>query len=65
MNALELFRSGMDTVEIAGELRVSEAVASRLVYERRCQEMSLPVESVPCRRPNVNSTLDRHGAWRA
>lgn len=35
-SALELFRLGLDTVEIAKRLNVTEAVASRLVFEQRC-----------------------------
>ena len=43
MAALELFRSGLDTVEIAKRLGVSEAVASRMVFEQRSQERGLHV----------------------
>lgn len=49
MTALELFRSGMDTKEIAHKLSVdlgrdiSEALASQMVFEQRSEERSLPI----------------------
>jgi transposase len=36
---------GLDTVEIAERIGVSEAVASRRVYVQRCREKGLPVET--------------------
>ena len=49
MTALELFRSGLDTKEIAQALTahfkryISEAVASRMLHEQRCAERGLAV----------------------
>lgn len=44
-SAYALFLMGLDTVEIAERLGVSEAVASRRVYVQRCREKGLPVET--------------------
>jgi hypothetical protein len=35
------FRSGLDTVDIAALMNVSEAVVSRRIYEQRCHERGL------------------------
>lgn len=49
MTALELFRTGLDTKQIASALsahfkrEISEAVASRMLHEQRCAEIGLPV----------------------
>ncbi len=47
--ALALFRSGKDTVQISHLLKVSESVASSLVYGARCREKVLPIETVTYR----------------
>lgn len=44
-SAYALFLMGLDTVEIANRLGVSEAVASRRVYVQRCREKGLSVET--------------------
>lgn len=41
MTALDLFRSGMDTVQIAQRLNITEAAASNLVWKLRCREHNL------------------------
>ncbi len=45
LSAYALFLMGLDTVEIAERLGISEAVASRRVYVQRCREKALPVET--------------------
>ena len=40
-SALQMFRSGMDTYDIARELGVEEAVASRAVYRQRSAELDV------------------------
>lgn len=42
-SALELFRLGLDTVQIAARLDVTEAEASHLVFCERCHERGLPI----------------------
>lgn len=42
--AYHLFRSGMDTVEIAHALGVSEAWASRWVHEERCAQKGVRIQ---------------------
>ena len=42
--ALQLFREGRDTVEIAAVLGLSEARASQLVWLARCRAKNLPAE---------------------
>ena len=42
--ALELFRAGRDTADIAVALGVSEARASQLVWLARCGARNLPAE---------------------
>lgn len=39
---LELFRSGLDTMEIAKRLGTSEPDASRRVFLERCESLGLP-----------------------
>lgn len=39
---LELFRSGMDTLDIAKHFKITEAEASRIVWRQRCREKNLP-----------------------
>ena len=41
---LELFRSGMDTFDIAKLRGMGEAEASRTVWIQRCREKNLPQE---------------------
>lgn len=43
-SALALFRLGYNTTEIAHRLGVTEAAASRYVYEQRTRLLGLPVE---------------------
>lgn len=42
-SALELFRLGLDTVEVAARLNVTEAQASHLIYCERCLERCLAI----------------------
>lgn len=42
-SALELFRLGLDTAQIADRLSVTEAEASHLVFCERCHERGLPI----------------------
>jgi hypothetical protein len=42
-SALELFRLGLDTVQIAARLAITEADASHLIYCQRCHERGLPI----------------------
>lgn len=42
MTPLLLFRGGLDTVEIARRLRISEAHALRRIHEERCRELKAP-----------------------
>lgn len=42
-SALELFRLGLDTADIARRLDVTEAQASHLIYCERCHERGLPI----------------------
>lgn len=42
-SALELFRLGLDTADIARRLDVTEAQASHLVYCERCLERGLTI----------------------
>ena len=42
-SALELFRLGLDTTQIAARLGVTEAEASHLVFCERCHERGLPI----------------------
>lgn len=50
MKALDLFRIGLDTKDIARALtayfkrEITEAVASRMLHEQRCAERGLPVD---------------------
>ena len=47
--ALQLFREGKDTADIAAALGVGEARASQLVWLARCRAKSLPAELLePC-----------------
>lgn len=41
MNALKLFRTGLDTVQIAARMDISEAAAADLVWRERCKEKRL------------------------
>ncbi len=50
IRALAMFRRGKDTYDIAKTLGMTEAFASRLVYEARCQDKVLPVETVSRKR---------------
>lgn len=40
-SAIELFRLGLDTVEVAARLNITEAQASHLIYCERCLERGL------------------------
>lgn len=48
--ALEMFRSGMDTVQVAETLslqwgrKITEALASQMIHEQRSSLMGLPVQ---------------------
>lgn len=42
-SALELFRLGLDTVEVARRLAITEAEASHLIFCERCHERGLPI----------------------
>lgn len=44
MNALELFRSGLDTAEIAEVLCVNQSVAEKMLHEQRSASMGLPAQ---------------------
>lgn len=42
-SALELFRLGLDTVEVAARLNITEAQASHMIYCERCLERGLTI----------------------
>lgn len=42
-SALELFRLGLDTVDVARRLNITEAQASELIHCERCHARGLPI----------------------
>lgn len=43
---LSLFRSGMDTYDIAKRLNVHESIVSRRIWVARCRELGRPADFI-------------------